>query len=41
MRAYCTNNVFITNNDLQLYFDKLMIGTNDRFKFVKREMMPL
>lgn len=36
MRAYCTNNVFITNNDLQLYFDKLMIGTNDRFKFVKK-----
>lgn len=36
MRAYCTNNVFITNNDLQLYFDQLMIGTNDRFKFVKK-----
>lgn len=36
MRAYSTNHTYTSVNDLQLYFDKLMIGTNDRFKFVKK-----
>lgn len=34
--AYATNHTYITTNDLQLYFNKLMIGTNDRFKFTKK-----
>ena len=36
MRAYATNHTYITVNDLQLYFDQLMEGTKDRFKFVKK-----
>lgn len=36
MRAYATNHTYITVNDLQLYFDQLMEGTTDRFKFVKK-----
>lgn len=36
IQAYCTNKTFITVNDLQLYFNELMIGTTDRFKFVKK-----
>ena len=36
MRAYATNHSYITVNDLQLYFDQLMEGTNDKFKFVKK-----
>jgi rubrerythrin len=36
MRAYCTNRTYITTNDLQLYFDQLMTGTSDRFKFTRK-----
>ncbi|MDE6041657.1 MAG: hypothetical protein K2F99_08790, partial [Muribaculaceae bacterium] len=36
MRAYATNMTFITNDDLQRYFDTLMVGTKDRFKFTKQ-----
>ena len=36
MRAYSTNHTYISVNDIQLYFDKLMIGTNDRFKFTPK-----
>ena len=36
MRAYCTNMTFISENDLQLYFDTLMTNTTDRFKFTKQ-----
>lgn len=36
MRRYCTNKAFITVNDLQLYFNTLMVGTTDRFKFTKK-----
>lgn len=36
MRAYATNHAYITVNDLQLYFDQLMEGTHDKFKFVKK-----
>ena len=34
--AYATNHTYITTNDLQLYFNELMIGTTDRFKFTKK-----
>lgn len=36
MRAYATNMTFATENDLQMYFDSLMEGTSDRFKFTKQ-----
>lgn len=36
MRRYCTNNTFATVNDLQLFFNTLMVGTTDRFKFTKK-----
>lgn len=36
MRAYCTNYTYITTNDLQMYFDQLMINTEDRFKFTPK-----
>ena len=36
MRAYCTNYTYITTNDLQMYFDQLMINTEDRFKFTQK-----
>lgn len=36
MRRYATNNTFTTCNDLQLYFDSMMIGTTDRFKFTPK-----
>lgn len=36
MRRYATNNTFVTSNDLQLYFDTLMVGTTDRFKFTPK-----
>lgn len=36
MRAFCTNKAFITVNDLQLYFNELMIGTEDKFKFTPK-----
>lgn len=36
MRAFCTNKAFITTNDLQLYFNELMIGTDDKFKFTPK-----
>ena len=34
--AYATNHTFTTETDLQLYFNELMIGTDDRFKFTKK-----
>ena len=34
--AYCTNHTYISVHDLQLYFDQLMIGTADRFKFTPK-----
>lgn len=36
MRAYCTNHTYITSNDLQLYFDQLMVNTEDKFKFTPK-----
>lgn len=36
MRAYCTNHTYITSNDLQMYFDQLMINTEDKFKFTPK-----
>lgn len=34
--SYATNRTFTTVTDLQLYFNELMIGTEDRFKFTKK-----
>lgn len=36
MRAYCTNHTYISVHDIQLYFDQLMRGTTDRFKFTPK-----
>lgn len=36
MRAYATNLTYISVNDIQMYFNTLMQGTTDRFKFVKK-----
>lgn len=36
MRAYCTNHTYITSNDLQMYFNELMINTEDKFKFTPK-----
>lgn len=36
MRAYCTNHTYISTNDLQMYFDQLMINTDDKFKFTPK-----